>query len=94
MKRRKLTEEKVEALATELQAEGVQFAIFTKIDRRCDIKIDCTNKDFIKMLETLAGYLQNPFAEEIGVNLVSIGFILKVHNKVAYDIVKRNITEL
>ncbi len=86
---------KVETLIAELKAEGVRFAIFTKNDKRCDISIDCTNKDFIKMFEEFAEYVQNPFAEELGENLVSIGLaLLKVHNKVAFDIVKQNIAEL
>lgn len=47
------------------------------------------------MFEEFAEYVQNPFAEELGENLVSIGLaLLKVHNKVAFDIVKQNIAEL
>lgn len=87
--------EKVEAFASELQAEGVRYFIFTDINANCHIKADCTNEQFAEMLTELTSRLQNPFASFLGEQLIAHGLaLLKHHNKEAFDIVKRNIASL
>lgn len=86
---------KLETFASELKADGVRYFIFTDINAYCQIKVDCTNKQFIEMLTELASRLQNPFASFLGEKFITHGLtLLKIHNKEAFDIVKRNIAEL
>ena len=86
---------KIETFASELKADGVRYFIFTDINAYCQIKADCTNGQFIEMLTELASRLQNPFASFLGEKFITHGLaLLKIHNKEAFDIVKRNIAEL
>lgn len=95
MQREKFLAEKVEAFASELKAKGVRYFIFTDINDHCQIKVDCTNEQFAGMLTELSCRIQNPFASFLGEQLIAHGLtLLKIHNKEAFDIVKRNITEL
>lgn len=86
---------KLETFASELKADGVRYFIFTDINAYCQIKVDCTNEQFTEMLTELASRLQNPFASFLGEKFITHGLaLLKIHNKEAFDIVKRNIAEL
>lgn len=86
---------KLETFASELKADGVRYFIFTDINTYCQIKVDCTNKQFAEMLTELASRIQNPFATFLGEQFIAHGLaLLKVHNKEAFDILKRNIAEL
>ena len=85
---------KLETFASELKADGVRYFIFTDINAYCQIKVDCTNEQFTEMLTELASRLQNPFASFLGEKFITHGLaLLKIHNKEAFDIVKRNIAE-
>ena len=86
---------KLETFASELKADGVRYFIFTDINAYCQIKVDCTNEQFTEMLTELASRIQNPFASFIGEKFITHGLaLLKIHNKEAFDIVKRNIAKL
>lgn len=86
---------KLETFASELKADGVRYFIFTDINAYCQIKLDCTNEQFTEMLTELASRLQNPFASFLGEKFITHGLaLLKIHNKEAFDIVKRNIAKL
>lgn len=86
---------KLETFASELKADGVRYFIFTDINAYCQIKVDCTNEQFTEMLTELASRLQNPFASFLGEKFITHGLaLLKIHNKEAFDIVKRNIAKL
>lgn len=86
---------KLETFASELKADGVRYFIFTDINANCHIKVDCTNEQFAGMLTELSSRIQNPFASFLGEKLIAHGLaLLKIHNKEAFDIVKRNIAEL
>lgn len=86
---------KLETFASELKADGVRYFIFTDINAYCQIKVDCTNEQFTEMLTELASRLQNPFASFLGEKFITHGLaLLKIHNKEAFDIVKRKIAEL
>lgn len=86
---------KIEDFTSKLEAEGVSYFIFTDINDNCHIKVDCTNKQFKDMLTELSSRIQDPSASFIGEQLITHGLaLLKTHDKEAFDIVKRNITEL
>lgn len=86
---------KLETFASELKADGVRYFIFTDINAYCQIKVDCTNEQFTEMLTELASRIQNPFASFLGEKFITHGLaLLKIHNKEAFDIVKRNIAKL
>lgn len=86
---------KIEDFASELEAEGVSFFIFTDISDNCKIKVDCTDEQFDDMLAEFSSRLHNPLASLLGRQFVTHGLtLLKCHDKEAFDIVKRNIAEL
>ncbi len=95
MQKEKILSEKVEAFTSELKAEGVRYFIFTEINANCHIKVDCTNEKLIYMLTELCSRMQNPLASFIGEQMIAHGLtLLQLHNKDAFDIVKKNIAEL
>lgn len=86
---------KLETFASELKADGVRYFIFTDLNANCHIKVDCTNEQFAEMLTELSSRIGNPFASFLGEQFIAHGLVLlKIHNKEALDIVKRNIAEL
>lgn len=86
---------KLVTFASELKADGVRYFIFTDINANCHIKINCTNEQFAEMLTELSSRIQNPFASFLGEKFIAHGLtLLKIHNKEAFDIVKRNIAKL
>lgn len=86
---------KIENFTSELKAEGVRYFIFTDINDNCHIKVDCTNEQFVDMLTEFSSRIQDPSASFLGEQFIAHGFtLLKCHNKEAFDIVKRNISEL
>lgn len=86
---------KLETFASELEADGVRYFIFTDINANCHIEVDCTNEQFVEMLTEFTSRIQNPFASFLGEQLIAHGLaLLKYHNKEAFDIVKRKIAEL
>ena len=87
--------EKVQAFIKELKDEGVKFAIFIKNDNRCDITVECTNKDFADMIEELCSRVENPFATDLGWDFTSMGIaLLKVHNEKEYLRIKEKIANI
>lgn len=86
---------KIEGFTSKLKAEGVRYFIFTDINDKCHIKVDCTNEQFADMLTELSSRIQNPFASFLGEQLIAHGLtLLKIHNKEAFDIVKQNIADI
>ena len=87
--------EKVQTFIGELKNEGVKFAIFVKNDNRCDLTIECTNEDFVELMEELASRVENPFATYLGWNLASTGLaLLKIHNEKEFSRIKERISEI